>query len=223
MSKVLALALLAVTTAHAQEALTDIPARSPASAYLQDGRGIVARSGTGLCWRSGTWTPADAVPGCDGELLPPIANPIAPPLVTAPPAPAAPVPVAPVPCDFSYTLAGDGAFASGQASLNAAARARLDRELMPRLAECGKIAAILVTGHTDRLGKRAANQALSERRAAAVADYLKASGVTAPIERRGAGSTAEVQTCSARQPSAKLRQCLAPNRRVVIEVRGTSK
>ncbi|MGZ3180977.1 MAG: hypothetical protein ACXU8N_00935 [Telluria sp.] len=44
---------------------TDIMAKTPYSAYVQDGRGVIARDPFGLCWRTGYWTPADAVPGCD--------------------------------------------------------------------------------------------------------------------------------------------------------------
>ena len=42
---------------------TDIQARTPYSAYVQDARGVIARNPFGLCWRTGYWTPADAVPG----------------------------------------------------------------------------------------------------------------------------------------------------------------
>lgn len=222
MIKVLALALVAVGTAHAQEALTNIPAKSPTSAYLQDGRGVIARSGTGMCWRSGSWTPADAVPGCDGELAPPIANPIAPPLASAAPAPA-PAPAARQRCDFSYTLGGDEAFAFGRNQLGTAARQKLDRELTSRLAECDTVESILITGHTDRLGAPRQNQKLYERRALAVEGYLRFRGVTAPIETLGAGATAQTKACPDVRPTRKLKEYLAPNRRVVIDVRGVKK
>jgi hypothetical protein len=44
---------------------TDIKAPTPYSGYVQDARGVIARDPFGLCWRTGYWTPADAVPGCD--------------------------------------------------------------------------------------------------------------------------------------------------------------
>jgi OOP family OmpA-OmpF porin len=47
---------------------TDIQAKTPYSAYVQDARGVIARNPFGLCWRTGYWTPADAVPGCDAPL-----------------------------------------------------------------------------------------------------------------------------------------------------------
>ena len=46
-----------------------IPAKKPYSAYAQDGSSSVVRTGTGLCLRTGYWTPADAtVVGCDGVI-----------------------------------------------------------------------------------------------------------------------------------------------------------
>ncbi|MDR0933881.1 MAG: OmpA family protein, partial [Burkholderiaceae bacterium] len=44
-------------------------AKKPYSAYLQNQQGVIARSTSGLCWHTGYWTPADAVPGCDGALV----------------------------------------------------------------------------------------------------------------------------------------------------------
>ena len=45
------------------------------SVYVIDGRGEVATSGTGLCWRTGFWTPAAAATDangckCDKDLIP---------------------------------------------------------------------------------------------------------------------------------------------------------
>ena len=39
------------------------------SVYVIDGRGEVATSGTGLCWRTGFWTPAMAIAECDPDLV----------------------------------------------------------------------------------------------------------------------------------------------------------
>jgi OOP family OmpA-OmpF porin len=214
----LALALsLGVASAFAQ---TDIQARTPSSAYLQDARGVIARSPFGLCWRTGTWTPADAVPGCDGELAPPVAKPIAPPV--AAPAAAAPAP-APKRCDFAVTLKNDETFAFNKATLNPAAKAHIDTEVMPKLASCAKVDIVIVTGHSDRLGSQQYNQKLSEKRAEAVAAYLKSKGVGAEIDIMGAGKTQSVKACDDKLPRKQLIACLAPNRRVVIEGRGLAK
>ncbi len=87
---------LAVASAFVQAA------DKPPSGYLADSNHDVVRSGTGLCWHTGTWTPADAtVVGCDNFLAPapaPAAKPSEPaaPVVAAPPV-AAPAVEAPAP------------------------------------------------------------------------------------------------------------------------------
>ena len=48
---------LGATVAQAQS--------SDKGAYLTDVRNEVARSGFGLCWRTGYWTPAAAIAECD--------------------------------------------------------------------------------------------------------------------------------------------------------------
>ncbi|NEX60622.1 OmpA family protein [Noviherbaspirillum galbum] len=216
---------LASACAHAQTA-GEVQARTPNSAYLQDGRGVIARSPFGLCWRSGTWTPADAVPGCDGELAPPVAvSPIAPalPAQAAAPAPAPAVPPAPKRCDFSVTLASDETFAFNKAVLSGAAKRRIDAEVLPKLAACAKVDIVMITGHADRLGSQQYNQKLSEKRASAVAAYLKTKGVNAEIDTLGVGKTQSVKACDDKLPRARLIECLAPNRRVVVEGRGLAR
>lgn len=209
---------IAAASATAQT-VTDINAKTPNSAYLQDSRGVVARSPFGLCWRTGTWTPADAVAGCDGELAPPVAKPTAP--AVAAPAPAAAA--APKRCDFSVTLSNDQTFAFNKAVLTASAKKRIDDEVFTKLNNCSKVDIVLVTGHTDRLGSQQYNQKLSEKRATAVAAYLKNKGVKAEIDTLGAGKTQSIKACDDKLPRAQLIECLAPNRRVVIEGRGLAK
>lgn len=213
---------IVASSAFAQTA-SDIQANASKSAYLQDGRGTISRSPFGLCWRAGYWTPADAVAGCDGELAPPVAKAIAPAIAT--PAPAAPAPVAAAPkrCDFAATLSSDQTFAFNKAVLNNAAKKRIDDEVLSKLSSCAKVDIVLVSGHTDRLGSQQYNQKLSEKRADAVAAYLKSKGVTAEMDTLGAGKTQSIKACDDKLPRAQLIECLAPNRRVVIEVRGLSK
>jgi OmpA-OmpF porin, OOP family len=202
------------------QAAPDIQAKTGNSAYMQDSRGTIARSPFGLCWRSGYWSATDAVPGCDGELVPPIANPIAPAIV-APAAPAAPP--SPKRCDFSITLNNDQTFGFDKTTLSSAAKKRIDDEVLSRLESCAKIEIILLTGHSDRLGSQQYNQRLSERRAGAVAAHLKNKGVIAEIDILGAGKTQSIKACEDKLPKAQLIDCLAPNRRVVVEVRGPAK
>jgi len=86
------------------------------------------------------------------------------------------------------------------------------------------VAAIMAVGHTDRFGSNRYNQALSERRAASVKDYLVAKGVQPrSVQTRGMGETQPVTKagdCLGRQ-SAKVVACLQPDRRVEVELTGT--
>ena len=218
--------IAAMTFANAAIAQSspDVRAKTPVSAYAQDGRGGIVRNPYGLCWRTGTWTPADAVPGCDGELAPPVVvSPIAPPLPAQVIAPAPVAPPTPKRCDFSVTLANDETFAFNKAVLSNAAQQRIDSEVLPKLAACAKIDVVLITGHADRLGSQQYNQRLSEKRAEAIASYLKTKGVSTEIEILGAGKTMSVKACADTLPRAQLISCLAPNRRVVLEARGIAK
>jgi OmpA-OmpF porin, OOP family len=203
----------------AAQAATDIKANPDKSVYVQDSRGVIARNPFGLCWRAGTWTPADAVAGCDGELASPVVKAIAPAVAPAAPAPAA----APKRCDFSVTLSSDQTFAFNKTTLTATAKKRIDDEVLTKLGTCAKVDIVMITGHADRLGSHQYNQKLSEKRADAVAAYVKSKGVTAAIDTLGAGKTQSFKACDDKLPRAQLIECLAPNRRVVIEARGLAK
>ncbi|STS89573.1 outer membrane protein A [Klebsiella variicola] len=78
-------------------------------------------------------------------------------------------------------------------------------------------------GFTDRIGSEAYNQQLSEKRAQSVVDYLVAKGIPAgKISARGMGKSNPVtgNTCDNVKARAALIDCLAPDRRVEIEVKG---
>lgn len=68
-------------------------------------------------------------------------------------------------------------FASGSASLSDGDRVVLDNVVTFVLAD-SSVERVFVDGHSDRLGSRINNRALSEERANVVADYLKARGVS---------------------------------------------
>ena len=85
---------------------------------------------------------------------------------------------------------------------------------------------ISVTGHTDRIGSPAYNQALSQRRAEAVKSYLvdPAGIASAKIAARGEGEALPVtkaDDCRGRKANPALIACLQPDRRVDVEVTGT--
>lgn len=71
--------------------------------------------------------------------------------------------------------ANDVLFAFNKSDLTPAARSELD-SLMAKL-QNADVVSIKVVGHTDSVGSDAYNQALSERRASSVADYLLSQGL----------------------------------------------
>ena len=202
----------------------DIKAATPKSAYVQDARGVIARDPYGLCWRTGYWTPADAVPGCDLPLcVEPeklvdgkCVAPPPPPVVAPAPAPApAPVPVAPVVTAQKVSFAADAFFDFDKAILKPEGKAKLD-DLTSKLGSIN-LEVIIAVGHTDSVGTDEYNQKLSIRRAEAVKAYIISKGVEANrVYTEGKGK---------KQPVAdnKTAAGRAQNRRVEIEVVGTSK
>lgn len=124
---------------------------------------------------------------------------------------AAPVQAAPE----RVTLSGDATFDFDSAELSATGRTSLDR--LAEQLKAHKPGHIAISGHTDRLGSPAYNLDLSLRRAKAVRDYLAAAGVPAAhMQVRGMGASEPVAECP-ELPRAQLIQCLAADRRVVIE------
>jgi OOP family OmpA-OmpF porin len=87
---------------------------------------------------------------------------------------------------------------------------------------------ITVQGHADRIGTQSYNQALSEQRGQAVKAYLVGTGRIAPEKVAVLGKSenepvTRPEDCKGDQASAKLIACLAPDRRVDIEVTGTQR
>lgn len=80
-------------------------------------------------------------------------------------------------CEERLSTVADALFDFDRATLNSAAEETL-AALGPQIAQHGKHP-VVVEGHTDSIGTDAHNQALSERRAAAVRDWLAARGYVA--------------------------------------------
>ena len=124
------------------------------------------------------------------------------------------------------TLAGDALFKSGKSSvkdLTAEGKQKLN-ELVGKVKAFGAIDAIKVTGHADKMGKANANKKLSLARAKTIASYLKNNGVkAASFTTAGMGDTKPVVDCDMKQATDALKACLAPNRRVEVEVTGAKK
>ena len=187
------------------------------SAVYNGSRGL---SGN-LCYRTGYWTPAMAIEACEPDLVPKPPPPPPPAPAPAPPPPPPPPPP-PAPAVQKITLASKALFDFDKAVVKPEGKAAIDSEIISKLSQVQKLELVLVTGHTDRIGSQQYNQKLSERRADAVRDYLVSKGVPRDkIETLGMGKTQPVPGVVCNMTNFKaLIACLAPNRRVEVEVKG---
>ena len=145
---------------------------------------------------------------------PPAQRQVAPAPVPAPVA-------APKPCDAAVILQNEEVFPFMLASLTQAAKARLDRDVIGRLATCSRIDAVVIEGHTDRMGSQQYNQKLSERRAESVKAYLVSKGTDGDkIQTLGMGKTVPAKFCPDIKGRSELIACLAPNRRAIVSIKG---
>jgi outer membrane protein OmpA-like peptidoglycan-associated protein len=109
-------------------------------------------------------------------------------------------------------------FQFDSAELTAEARAALERDILPKLANGGEIRLLRVSGHADRLGDAEYNRQLSEKRADALRAYLVAKGVDeSKIEVFSYGTALPAKDCRGEKGRALI-ECLAPNRRAVLEI-----
>ena len=193
--------------------------------YLTDTRNEVVKSGFGLCWHTGFWTPADAIEGCDGAIAK--AEPVAAPAPAPAPAPAVEAPatvaaaepaepaVAAAPTSEKVSYSADAFFDFDKAVLKPEGKAKLS-DLAAKL-QGTDIEVIVATGHTDWTGSEAYNMKLSMRRAQAVKAFLVSKGIPAArIFTEGKGESQPVADNHTREGRAK-------NRRVDIEVVGKTK
>jgi outer membrane protein OmpA-like peptidoglycan-associated protein len=120
------------------------------------------------------------------------------------------------------TLVWTESFEFNRTALSPEVRARIDSDVMPKLKDFAEIRYINVNGHSDLLGSPTYNQQLSEKRAEVVRAYLVAQGASAEkIEVFGYGKTLPITSCRGERGRRAMIECLAPNRRVQIEVQGT--
>jgi len=158
----------------------------------------------------------------DAPPLPPAPVRVAEAPRPAPPPPPPPPPAAkPAPKVEKITLNSEALFDFDKADLKPEGKAAIDGKVVGKLTNV-KLEIVLVTGHTDRLGSDAYNQELSLKRANAVRDYLVAKGIPRDkIETIGMGKKQAVVECEQKNRK-ELIDCLAPNRRVDVEVKGES-
>lgn len=201
---------LTATTVTAQ---TAAPAQSTTVDNWVNPNGLPWKNGTNeLCWRDANWTPATALPGCDGAPKP---EPKAAPEVPAPAAVVPPAPVVPVIISEKVTFAADAFFDFDKAVLKPEGKAKLD-EVVTKLNSIN-LEVIIAVGHTDSVGSDTYNEKLSVRRAEAVKAYLVGKG----IEKNRVYTEGK----SKKQPVAENKTAAgrAKNRRVEIEFVGTKK
>jgi outer membrane protein OmpA-like peptidoglycan-associated protein len=119
------------------------------------------------------------------------------------------------------TLRADSLFRFGGADKRAmlpAGTVELD-ELAAHLKTAPVTSELKITGYTDRLGGTAYNRRLSLQRALTVEQYLRGHGVTLQTKVQGRGSENQKVDCQQSQRDELVR-CLAPNRRVELELAG---
>ena len=109
-------------------------------------------------------------------------------------------------------------FQFDSAELAPDAVAALERDILPRLASGAELRFVHISGHADRLGDAEYNRKLSEKRAEALRAYLVAKGVDeSKIEVFSYGTTLPAKDCRGEKGPALI-ECLAPNRRAVLEI-----
>ena len=205
--------------------------------YLTDTGGNIVRAlGAGVCVRTSDWTPARAVAECDPDLVQKPAPKAAPAPAPAPKAAPAPMKPEPKPKPKKPTMLNITEKSELQGMPFAKAEMTDDnkKEIDKFIAGLNKatksrkevqFGAVVVTGHTDRIGSLAYNKKLSERRAVVVKDYLvKNLNVDQKLifwEGKAFKEPIPVtKFCDNKMRRKQLIECLAPNRRVTVEVVG---
>jgi OmpA-OmpF porin, OOP family len=203
--------------------------------YITDTQGNVVRSlGANVCVRSSDWTPARATLECDPDLVKKPAPPKAAPKPAAKPEakpeakPAAKAKPEILNIEEKIELQG---MPFGKAEMTADNKKELDDFLgdlrkATKARSAVRFGAVVVTGHTDRIGSLKYNMKLSENRAVVVKDYLVSTGVDQKVifwEGKGPKQPIPVtKFCDNKMKRKQLIECLAPNRRVTVEIVGTA-
>ncbi len=203
--------LLGATHAMAQ-------AQAPIIGYRVDSSNRIVKNTWGECWRTGSWTPALAIPECEGGAAAkaePALQAKAAPMPAPTPAPA-PVAVAPAAAPaaapvFKTSITEkairlEGAnFATGSSKLLSGAGSKLD-EVVSAAKQYPDLT-MTVTGYTDSVGNADANVRLSQGRAEGVKAYLVGQGVAGNrISTAGKGAADPVADNGSAEGRAKNRR-----------------
>lgn len=201
--------------------------------YLTDTQGNIVRAlGAGVCVRTSDWTPARAVAECDPDLVKkpapkPKAKPAPKPVEPKPKAKPKPKKPAMLNITEKIELQGMPFDKAEMTPDNVASIDKFIAALRKATKARGPVTfgAVVVTGHTDRIGNLKYNMGLSERRAVVVKDYLvKNLNVDQKLifwEGKGPKEPIPVtKFCDNKMKRKQLIECLSPNRRVTVEVVG---
>lgn len=197
--------------------------------YLTDSQGQeVKAAGAGVCVRTSQWTPALATTDCDPDLVKkPAPAPRAAPRPAPAPAPKpAPKPEAKKPAKVPMINVQRKIELQGMPFDKAEMTPDNVKELDKFLGGLKPVTlgAIIVTGHTDRIGSLKYNMKLSERRAIVVKDYIVSKGIDQKLifwEGKAFKQPIPVtKFCDNKMKRKQLIECLAPNRRVTVEAVG---
>jgi outer membrane protein OmpA-like peptidoglycan-associated protein/uncharacterized membrane protein (UPF0127 family)/Flp pilus assembly protein TadG len=116
-------------------------------------------------------------------------------------------------------ISADALFNFGQDSLTIGGQLELQKLIKSQAAETEPFDRMVVTGHSDPIGDKVYNDALSQRRADAVAQYLSQNGLRVKdVQVTGVGSSQPVvnpATCAGLSGTAE-QNCYAKDRRVTI-------
>lgn len=181
-------------------------------------KGDVDLISLGLIYRFGAEKPAPAPVARVAEPMPVAAAPSAKSATVTPP------PQAPKKAIFYADTSADALFGFGRAEITPGGARALDRFAADL--KGARYEVITVTGHTDRLGPQKYNLKLSTQRAEAVKNYLvESAGIPADkIVARGINGAEPVTKqgeCVGSKATEELKACLAPDRRVEVEVSAT--
>ncbi|QKF65261.1 OmpA family protein [Campylobacter corcagiensis] len=117
----------------------------------------------------------------------------------------------------SFELSGDFLFNFASANLKQDGK----KEIANLVNKFGKenIKEIVIVGHTDLIGSEKSNLNLSQKRANAVKNEFVKNGIAKDkIKTLGAGESEPVKECDSKLSKNELIQCLAPNRRVNVDI-----
>ena len=163
--------------------------------YVGDSKHHYITDSSGNCVRTSSWKAEDMTVDCGAE--PPVAKMAVPP---------------PAPVYEKMTVSAEALFDHDKSVLKPEGKAALHELDEAIKAKGARVVDIDVIGHTDSDGTEEYNQALSERRAQAVRDYMVSEGVDASIiDVSGQGESNPVASNATKEGRAE-------NRRVDIHV-----